>query len=85
MARGHARVKPTRPLGVRPDAGDVVLELGREVLAVPAREAQIRAVTLPVGVRADVDVPDVSRRDLDSGIGLNSQKCVSHGACLAQR
>ena len=68
----HAREELAEPAGVGPDAGEVVLELGREVLAVSTSEAQVRAVALPVSIRADVDVSDTAIGELVTGISLAS-------------
>lgn len=68
--REYSRVEDAVPAGVGSDASEIVLELRSEVLAVATSEAQVRAVALPVGVRADVDVSGVASSELVSGPGL---------------
>ena len=46
----------TGPPAIGADAGDVVLELGREVRALIVIERNVRAGTLPVPCVANVDV-----------------------------
>lgn len=50
------QVSNAAPSGVSTDAGDVILELGREVRAHAREEAVVRAVAAPLSVRADEEV-----------------------------
>lgn len=53
---GHSHIEDTDPAGVGADAGDVILERGREVAALSVVETVVVAVAGPVVVGADIDV-----------------------------
>lgn len=59
---GDLHEEVAHPAGVGPDAGDVVLEARRHVLADAAREAEVLAVAAEILVGADVHVPVDLRR-----------------------
>ncbi len=53
----NAHVQDTDPTGIRTNAGDVVLEVCGEVLALAIEESEVLALAGPVGVGAGKNIP----------------------------